>query len=119
MFNSIRKLFGRRGSPSSATIDPDQDGTTFTLPAAPSRSVRVDAQPAPAVPRSPSGAPSSIGVPLKSIVSRLPADLMQRVRQVDVGEAEIQVPTQKVLTQISTGAVKISFGELRQLAPPG
>lgn len=37
----------------------------------------------------------------------------------DVGEAEIPVPTQKVLSQISSGAVRVSFGELRQLAPPG
>ena len=124
MFNSLRKLFGKRGG---ATLDApgemDHGDTVFSsAPAAapravPSKSVRVDAQP---VPQARSGAaPTNIGVPLKSIIGRLPADLMQRVRQVDVGEAEILIPTQKVLSQISTGAVRLSFGELRQLAPPG
>jgi predicted regulator of Ras-like GTPase activity (Roadblock/LC7/MglB family) len=121
MFNSLRKLFGRRGG---ATVDTAADYEQ--APPAPvqqanvPRSVRVDAQSAPA-PRGAAGSnpPSSVGVPLKSIIARLAPDLMQRVRLMDVGEAEIFIPTQKVLTQISTGSVRISFGELRQLAPPG
>ncbi len=118
MFNSIRKLFSRRGGATAQTIDGPDHAEVFAPPVVPSsRAVRVDAQPAPAARGA--AAPSNIGVPLKSIIGRLPADLMQRVRQIDVGEAEIQVPTQKVLSQISTGAVKISFGELRQLAPAG
>ena len=44
---------------------------------------------------------------------------MQRVRQVDVGETEVKIPTQKVLAQIAQGAVKITYGELRQASPPG
>jgi len=118
MFNSLRKLFGRRGG---ATVE--MDAGYDQAPPAPvqqapqPRSVRVDAQPAPAArPGNPS---ATIGVPLKSIIGRLAPDLMQRVRLVEVGEAEIFVPTQKILTQISTGSVRISFGELRQLAPPG
>ena len=120
MFKTIRKLFGKRAADSGETAEQfEQDApASFPIPQS-GRAMRVDAQPAP-VARNASGAPpSSIGVPLKAIVGRLPADLMQRVRQVDVGEAEIFVPTQKILGQISTGAVRISFGELRQLAPPG
>lgn len=120
MFNSLKKLFGRRGG--SATVDTadyEQDAPAPVQQAPVPRSVRVDAQAAPA-PRAAGGnAPSSVGVPLKSIIARLAPDLMQRVRVMDVGEAEIFIPAQKVLTQISTGTVRISFGELRQLAPPG
>jgi predicted regulator of Ras-like GTPase activity (Roadblock/LC7/MglB family) len=121
MFNSLRKLFGRRGG--TATVetaaDYEQDAPAPVQQSSVPRSVRVDAQSAPA-PRTGAGnAPSSVGVPLKSIIARLAPDLMQRVRLMDVGEAEIFIPTQKVLTQISTGSVRISFGELRQLAPPG
>ncbi len=120
MFNSLKKLFGRRGG--SATVDTadyEQDAPAPVQQSAVPRSVRVDAQGAPA-PRTAAGnAPSSVGVPLKSIIARLAPDLMQRVRVMDVGEAEIFIPAQKVLTQISTGTVRISFGELRQLAPPG
>jgi predicted regulator of Ras-like GTPase activity (Roadblock/LC7/MglB family) len=122
MFNSLRKLFGRRGGATLETADAPGDYEQEQSAPVPQtnvpRSVRVDAQPAPA-PRTGAAPPSSIGVPLKSIIARLAPDLMQRVRLVDVGEAEIFVPTQKVLTQITTGTVRISFGELRQLAPPG
>ena len=116
------KLFGRHGVPrrSATTGDFEQNSPAPDLQSAPAnlpRSVRVDSQPPPA-PR-PGNTPTTIGVPLKSIISRLPADLMQRVRQVDIGEAEIFVPTQKIISQIATGSVRMSFGELRQLAPPG
>ena len=118
MFNSLRKLFGRRGGATVETAgDYDQSPPAPVQQTPQPRSVRVDAQPAPAArPGNPS---ATIGVPLKSIIGRLAPDLMQRVRLVEVGEAEIFVPTQKILTQISTGSVRISFGELRQLAPPG
>ncbi len=121
MFNSLKKLFGRRGG---ATVDTngdfDQEAQAPVQQAPQARSVRVDAQPAQPSRSSPGTTPpSSVGVPLKSIIARLAPDLMQRVRQVDIGETEIFIPTQKVLTQISTGSVRISFGELRQLAPPG
>jgi predicted regulator of Ras-like GTPase activity (Roadblock/LC7/MglB family) len=127
MFNTLKRFFGRRGE---ETVDAPEEYAQFSPPPgaapvprsqqrpAPARSVRVDAQPAPAA-RPPANAPSTLGVPLKSIIARLPADLMQRVRLLDVGEAEIFLPMQKVLSQISTGAVRLSFGELRQLAPPG
>ena len=67
----------------------------------------------------PAGAPATLAVPLRSILDRLPAELMQRVRQMEVGDSHVILPMQKVLSQISLGAVKISFGELRQLSPPG
>lgn len=121
MFNSLRKLFGRRGSATVETAgDFNESPSAPAQQAAPPRSVRVDAQP-PMAPRpgTPGNSSSTIGVPLKSIIARLSPDLMQRVRLVDVGEAEIFIPTQKILTQISTGSVRLSFGELRQLAPPG
>jgi predicted regulator of Ras-like GTPase activity (Roadblock/LC7/MglB family) len=121
MFNSLRKLFGRRGGATVDTAgDYDQSPPAAVQQPPLPRSVRVDAQPvAAARSGNPGNPPSTIGVPLKSIVARLAPDLIQRVRQVDIGEAEIFVPTQKILTQISTGSVRISFGELRQLAPPG
>ena len=121
MFNTLRKFFGKRGGATlDAPSESEQSEAVFTPPPSNARAVRVDAQYAPPLRQAaPANAPASINVPLKSIIGRLPADLMQRVRQMDVGEAEIVVATQKVISQISTGAVRISFGELRQLAPPG
>jgi predicted regulator of Ras-like GTPase activity (Roadblock/LC7/MglB family) len=54
---------------------------------------------------------------LQRILSCLPLELQPRVRQGDVGELKISIPLEKVLAQLSRGAVKVAFGELRQAAP--
>jgi len=58
-----------------------------------------------------------IELSLQSILSNLPLELQPRVKNANVGEASISIPLEKVLAQLSRGAVKISFGELRQAAP--
>lgn len=127
MFNAVRKLFGKRVENTVEETQeqyPAEATTEYTetpAPAvhhAPPRAGRVEVRRVVNPPTS-SAAPATVSIPLKSILARLPADLMQRVRQMDVGEAEIFLPTAKVLSQIGSGSAKISFGELRQLAPPG
>jgi predicted regulator of Ras-like GTPase activity (Roadblock/LC7/MglB family) len=59
----------------------------------------------------------SIEVPLQRILEILPLELQPRVRQPEVGEQSIAVPLEKVLAQLSRGAVRLYFGELRQAAP--
>jgi len=58
-----------------------------------------------------------IEVSLQAVIQGLPLELQPRVRRTDVGDATILVPLEKVLAQLSRGAVKVSFGELRQAAP--
>src|SRR5262249_51799772 len=58
-----------------------------------------------------------IEVSLDRILSALPLELQPRIRQSDVGDLTISVPLEKILAQLSRGAVKVSFGELRQAAP--
>ncbi len=129
MFNAVKKLFGRRveetvEEPQEAEVNPADGMVGYTemppaaTPHAAPRATRVDFHRA-VNPGAAAAAPATIGIPLKSILGRLPADLMQRVRQLDVGEAEVFIPTAKLLPQIGQGSAKISFGELRQLAPPG
>jgi predicted regulator of Ras-like GTPase activity (Roadblock/LC7/MglB family) len=59
----------------------------------------------------------SIDVPLASILQGLPVELQSRVMNVDVSGVAIHIPLERVLSQLSRGSVKISFGELRQTAP--
>jgi predicted regulator of Ras-like GTPase activity (Roadblock/LC7/MglB family) len=59
----------------------------------------------------------SIEVPLAAILQCLPVELQPRVMNVDVGTVAIHIPLERVLSQLSRGSVKISFGELRQTAP--
>jgi predicted regulator of Ras-like GTPase activity (Roadblock/LC7/MglB family) len=56
-------------------------------------------------------------LPLQNILASLPLELQPRVRLSDVGDLSITVPLEKILAQLSRGAVRISFGELRQAVP--
>src|SRR5690242_9901887 len=58
-----------------------------------------------------------IEVSLQKLLAGLPLELQPRIRQANVGEQTISVPLEKILAQLSRGAVKVSFGELRQAAP--
>ena len=59
----------------------------------------------------------SVEVPLAAVLQGLPLELQPRLMNVDVGTAAIHIPLERVLSQLSRGSVKISFGELRQTAP--
>ena len=65
----------------------------------------------------PNGSGKGIEVPLQKILEGLPMELQPRVRNPHVGDATISIPLEKVLSQLSRGAVRLSFGELRQAAP--
>src|SRR5579859_5343681 len=60
--------------------------------------------------------PKGLEIPLQTILSVLPLELQPRVLYTDVGEMAVNVPLEKILAQLSSGAVRISFGELRQAA---
>ena len=70
-------------------------------------------------PRQPAPQPNGKGLelPVQVIVDSLPLELQPRVRMQRTGNLTITVPLEKVLAQLSRGAVKISFGELRQAVP--
>jgi predicted regulator of Ras-like GTPase activity (Roadblock/LC7/MglB family) len=65
----------------------------------------------------PNGHSKGIEISLHAIIQGLPLELQPRVRRTDVGDLSLTVPLEKVLAQLSRGAVKVSFGELRQAAP--
>src|ERR1035438_2555685 len=58
-----------------------------------------------------------IELPLQPILSGLPLELQPRLLHPDAGTLTISVPLEKILAQLSRGAVQITFGELRQAAP--
>src|SRR5207245_1391183 len=76
-------------------------------------------EPAPPPQASRISRPNGAGVelPLRMILEGLPLELQPRVKNATVGDRTIQVPLEKILSQLSRGAVKLSFGELRQAAP--
>ena len=72
-------------------------------PAAPAKTVEIK--------------PQVIDLPLPPIVAGLPLELRAKITSSAQAGSTISIPVEKVLNQLATGTVKISFGELRQLAP--
>ena len=61
--------------------------------------------------------PDEIQLPLQPILASLPMELRAKIMGVKYHGMAISIPVEKALAQLATGSVKISFGELRQLAP--
>jgi predicted regulator of Ras-like GTPase activity (Roadblock/LC7/MglB family) len=62
-------------------------------------------------------ADKDVHISLQAVLNSLPPELKGRLRQSDVGAAEILISIEKVLSQLSLGSVKITFGEMRRAAP--
>jgi predicted regulator of Ras-like GTPase activity (Roadblock/LC7/MglB family) len=58
-----------------------------------------------------------IEIPLSPVLSGLPMELRAKIMSAPSGRATLRVQTDAVLKQLASGSVKISFGELRKLAP--
>jgi predicted regulator of Ras-like GTPase activity (Roadblock/LC7/MglB family) len=58
-----------------------------------------------------------IQLALQPILSALPMELSGKVVTTNTAGMEISIPLDKVLPQLATGLVRISYGELRHLAP--
>ena len=58
-----------------------------------------------------------IDLPLSPIIAGLPMELRAKITSSGKPGGTISIPVEKLLNQLATGTVKISFGELRQLAP--
>lgn len=58
-----------------------------------------------------------IAIPLVPIIAGLPMELRAKIMAIPLVGLSINLPVETVTAQLAFGAVKISFGELRQLAP--
>jgi predicted regulator of Ras-like GTPase activity (Roadblock/LC7/MglB family) len=62
--------------------------------------------------------PDEIQLPLQPILASLPMELRAKIMgTVNTVTMTLSIPVEKVIAQLATGSVKISFGELRLLAP--
>ncbi len=60
---------------------------------------------------------NEVEIPLAQVIAILPVDLRGKLMSVPPPDMMIAVPVQTVMSQLAFGAVKISFGELRQMVP--
>jgi predicted regulator of Ras-like GTPase activity (Roadblock/LC7/MglB family) len=116
------KLFGPLKNLLRRLVETSEEDQPAPAPSAASASARRIVT----APRSEAAAPHTNGaqqngrgieLPLQPILSGLPLELQPRLLQPDAGALTISVPLEKILAQLSRGAVHIPFGELRQAAP--
>ena len=62
-------------------------------------------------------AENTIEIPLASVVSHLPMELRAKIMSAPAASATLCLAADTIVSQLATGTVKISFGELRRLAP--
>jgi putative peptide zinc metalloprotease protein len=60
---------------------------------------------------------SDVDIPLQSVLNGLPNDLKDCVCDLDIRGATMTISLERILAQLPSGAVKISFGSLRHAAP--
>ena len=77
---------------------------------------QVPSEPVP-VPSSIPVNPDEIQLPLQPILTALPMELRGKIMAGNTTGLVVTIPVDKVLPQLATGLVRISFGELRHLAP--
>src|SRR5665213_602120 len=65
----------------------------------------------------PAASADEIELPLTSVLAALPLDLRAKLVATPPAGLTIRLQAETVISQLAFGAVKISFGELRQLAP--
>ncbi|HWC60574.1 MAG TPA: hypothetical protein VHC44_12840, partial [Verrucomicrobiae bacterium] len=80
--------------------------TATHAPAAPARSFA-----------SPPASAEGVSLPLHTIIAVLPLELKSRIRLTNVSDTYVTIPLDQVLVQLGSGVVRISYGELRALAP--
>lgn len=120
LFNLVKGIFGRsQAAPAPVENYSDEAAAQASAESAVQNSVPTfdpspaDMNPAPSV----DVQNSEILLPLSSLVSALPVELKDRVLADRVGDVSIAFPLQKILSQLSQGLVRVSFGEIRQAEP--
>lgn len=73
--------------------------------------------PPPPPPISTTAKTGGVRLPLQKVLAGLSPELQSRACRSDLGSATVFIPLDKILPQLASGAVKISFGELRHAAP--
>ncbi len=128
-FGYIKGLF-RKDDAGVTTAEYDNADTTevATLPLTPPPvEVAYAAQlPVTAAPAAPvndnldsrdAGVAPSVEVPLQPILDGLNNEIRTRVRVKNVGDTTVNIPFDKILSQLAQGQVRVPFGDVRKSAP--
>ena len=115
----FRGLFRQAKNPASASSTATHQ---LTPPTAPKHFVPTSASAISSAMTSPTSndlppSENEIEIPLAAIVSAMPMELRAKIMSAPPSDAVIRLQTDAIISQLGFGSVKISFGELRRLAP--
>jgi len=120
----IRNLLGRsetsQPEPTAAAappaVPPANQPSTYPSPNSQAGSAGIGTAWNPSAAETDPEHPDEIGIPLLSITSSLPMDLKAKLVGNPAPGRLLYLPLESVISQLAFGAVKITFGELRQRA---
>lgn len=129
LFGYLKGLFHKSEAPAAETSESSY-GETDVLVAAPALNFPppVAVVPPPA-PKNGSERNSSdkngngnhavpgVAIPLQSVLNGFPMELRAKIRVQNVGDLEVSIPLDKVLSQLGHGVVQVPFGDIRASAP--
>ena len=118
----LRSLLGQGGNtapatPTRAVATAQPSATPPPLPVAYNESKPSAPQYASTYTPPPASNSEQIAIPLVSVINALPLDLKAKLIETPAPAKMIHLQVESVVGQLAYGAVKITFGELRQLAP--
>lgn len=125
LFNLVKGFFGRSAS-APAPVENYSDDTAVAAEAQAQTEEVAPHNDVPAFNPAPAELNAAVSVdvqnseivlPLSSLVAALPVELQHRVLMDRVGQVSIAFPLDKILSQLSQGLVRVSFGEIRQAEP--
>ena len=108
MAGMLQKLLGKLTDAPAGTVQAatGKAAPATSAPSAQAPSARLALSPKQGVHANGKG----VELPLQPIIAGLPLELQPRLKRQDAGALTICVPLEKILAQLSSGAVKISFG---------
>jgi predicted regulator of Ras-like GTPase activity (Roadblock/LC7/MglB family) len=110
--NWVRKWVEEPAAKDSVPVENFQPDSVQDAVPAPVHALAVHYAPPP-----PAAPVDVVELPLGAVFAKLPQDLQARARMPVNGQAQVTVPLAVVIPQLNRGSVKVSFGELRELAP--
>jgi predicted regulator of Ras-like GTPase activity (Roadblock/LC7/MglB family) len=118
MSGFLRKVFGKGGEAEPEIQAAPPAPAPEPAPAPVTRSTSGPAAPVMSVHKNGNGQHSKgVELPLQAILAGLPLELQPKLKHSYAGSLTVSIPLEKILSQLSRGTVKITFGELRQAAP--
>ena len=122
MFGAIKRIFTRAQVAAPEPAAERMPAQGLVSPPTPRLRAFPAQTPLPPEPARRSRVPTddrTVDVSFVDILSQVPSELYGKLAPAGAGDNSFPVALPQVLEQLAHGAVKVSFGELRQAAPPG